>query len=68
MPPYDWANGDSVDVFGGGEYGFSNMEVDAILRNECGNQRQNYATLTYESETTAGFTTRIGFYAYNVLD
>ena len=45
MPPYDWGNGDSVDVFRGGEYGFSNMEVDAILRNECGNQRQNYATL-----------------------
>ena len=23
MPPYDWANGGSVDVLGDGEYGFS---------------------------------------------
>ena len=38
MPPYDWTNGGSVDVFGGGEYGFSNVEVGAILRSGCGMQ------------------------------
>ena len=33
MPPYDWANGGSVDVLGRGEYGLSNVGVGAILGN-----------------------------------
>ena len=34
MPPYDWANGGSVDIFWGyGEYGFSTVGVFTILGN-----------------------------------
>ena len=45
MPPYDWANGGSVDVLEGGDYGFSNVGVGAILGNGCAIQGQNYVTL-----------------------
>ena len=55
MPPYDWANGGSINVFWGGEYGFSNVGVGAILRNVCRIQGQNYVTLFQGSEMTAGF-------------
>ena len=39
----------------GGEHGFSNVGVGAILRNECGIQGQNYVTLLQRSEMTAEF-------------
>ena len=55
MPPYDWANGGSINVFWGGEYGFSNVGVGAILRNVCRIQGQNYVTLFQGSEMTGGF-------------
>ena len=41
MSPYDWTNGGSVGVFGGGEYGFSNVGFGAILGNGCRIQGQN---------------------------
>ena len=55
MPPYDWANGGSVDDFRGGVCGSSNVGVDAILGNGCEIQRQNYITLLQGSKMTAGF-------------
>ena len=40
MPPYDWANGGTANIFFGyGEYGLSTMGVDVILQNGCGIQR-----------------------------
>ena len=55
MPPYDWANGGSVDVLEGGEYGFSNVGVGVILGNGWAIQGQNYVALLQGSEMTAGF-------------
>ena len=55
MPPYDWANGGSVDVLEGGEDGFSNVGVGVILGNWQEIQGQNYVTLLQGSEMTAGF-------------
>ena len=48
MPRYDWANGDSVEVFWVGDYGFSNLRVGAILRNGCGIQEQKFCCITPE--------------------
>ena len=45
MPPYDWANGDTVDVLGGW-YGFSTVEVGAILWNGCGIQGEKVSCIT----------------------
>ena len=45
MPHYDWANSGSADVYVGGEYGVSNVEVGAILRNGGGIQGKNYVIL-----------------------
>ena len=42
MAPYDWANGDSANVFWYGEYGFT---YDAILGNGYGIYGQNYVAL-----------------------
>ena len=39
----------------GDEYGFSNVEVGAVLGNGCGIQGQNYVTLLEGGEMTAGF-------------
>ena len=50
-----------------GEYGFSNLGVDAILGNGCGIQGQNYAELLQGCEMTAEFTAQIGFFVYNIL-
>ena len=41
--------------FGGGEYGFSNVGVGAILMNSWGIQGQNYVTLLQGSEMAARF-------------
>ena len=43
-----------LSFFGGGEYGFSNVGVGAILGHVCGIQGQNYVTLPQGSEGTAG--------------
>ena len=43
-----------LSFFGGGEHGFSNVGVGAILGNVCGIQGQNYVTLPQGSEGTAG--------------
>ena len=45
MPTYDWAKGGSVDVFWGGECGFSTVEVGVILGTGCGIQGQDYDAL-----------------------
>ena len=56
MSTYDQLNGSSVDVFlWDGMYGFSTVEVGAILLNEHGIQVQNYVALLQGSEITAGF-------------
>ena len=39
----------------GDEYGFSNVEVGAVLGNGCGIQGQNYVTLLEGGEMTVGF-------------
>ena len=38
IPPNDWVNGGSFELFLGGEYGFSTLGVDVILRDGCGIQ------------------------------
>ena len=53
--PYDGSDGSSVDVFLNGNFGFTSMGVDAILRNGCGTYGQNYVVLLQESEVTAGY-------------
>ena len=46
MPPYDWANSGSADVFFRcGEYGFSTVGVGVILLNGCGIQGRNFLEL-----------------------
>ena len=46
----------SVDVFWRDvEYGFSTVEVGAILGNGCRIQGQNYVALLHGCEVTAGF-------------
>ena len=55
MSPYDWTNGGSVGVFGGGEYGFSNVGFGDILGNGCRIQGQNYVALLQGSEMIARF-------------
>ena len=55
MPPHDWADGGSADVFSNREYGFSTVGVGAILGNGCGIQGQNYVALLQGSERVAGF-------------
>ena len=50
-------NGDFIDVFlewWAGEYGFSTLEVDAILENMCGIQGQNYVELLQGNGMTVG--------------
>ena len=44
-----------LTLFSGGEYGFSNTGVGAILGNGCGIQGHNYVKLLQGSEMTAGF-------------
>ena len=55
MPPHDWADGGSADVFSNREYGFSTVGVGAILGNGYGIQGQNYVALLQGSERAAGF-------------
>ena len=44
-----------LTLFGDGEYCFSTVGVDAILRNGCGVQGENYVVLLQGSEATASF-------------
>ena len=55
LPPYDWANGGSVDVFWHGEYGFSTVGIGVIPGNRRAIQGQSYVALLQGSEMTAGF-------------
>ena len=61
MLPYDWANSMVVLAgvfFGGGEYGFSTVEVSVILQNGCGIQGPDFLDFLQESEMEVGYRCR----------
>ena len=63
-------NSGSADVFLHDEYGFSSVEVTAILGKGCGVQGQNYVVWLQGSKMTVGFCYRnliLGMYSFSLI-